>query len=100
VRGEDLIRLAPSKRSNGLESVSPIPAYIASSQWFTARPPCANPPVGSSSGPPGACMTPSRVTNAGMMTGPNTVPISRQRGEQPRHRCAGRRRSRSRALVG
>src|SRR4030095_6654803 len=31
-------------------------------------PPYLNPPVGSSSGPPGACMTPSRDTNAVAMT--------------------------------
>src|SRR5215813_9281771 len=41
--------------------------YIVSSQWFTAHPPCVNPPVGSSSGPPGACVTPSTVTNIGAM---------------------------------
>src|SRR5436190_7946514 len=36
---------------------------ILSSQWFIDHPPSVNPPLRSSSGPPGACMTPSSVTN-------------------------------------
>jgi hypothetical protein len=56
------------------------------------QPPCAKPPSGSSSGPPGACMTPSRVRNAfttilGMLsssttnhTGPNRQAQRRRHG--------------------
>ncbi len=36
---------------------------IISSQYFTDHPPCSNPPSQSSSGPPGACITPSSVRN-------------------------------------
>src|SRR2546427_2683855 len=34
---------------------------IISSQYFTDQPPCSKPPSRSSSGPPGPCITPSRV---------------------------------------
>src|SRR5918996_5063400 len=42
---------------------SPMDWFIRPSQKFTDQPPCSKPPVGSSSGPPGACITPSRLTN-------------------------------------
>src|SRR5678815_4622041 len=35
---------------------------MSSFQWLNVQPPKANLPVGSSSGPPGACMTPSSET--------------------------------------
>src|SRR6187551_1252215 len=35
---------------------------VSSSAYGTLQPPCLNPPRRSSSGRPGACMTPSRVT--------------------------------------
>src|SRR5262245_54499031 len=34
----------------------------------TSQPPCENPPESSSPGPPGACMTPSRVRNVVMVS--------------------------------
>src|ERR1044072_232296 len=43
--------------------VSPIHWPMASSQSPNDQPPCSNPPAVSSSGPPGACITPSSVTN-------------------------------------
>src|SRR5512141_821984 len=51
--------LRPNNRSNGrficlLRAVPRI-----SSEYGAIHPPCANPPLVSSSGPPGACMTPS-----------------------------------------
>src|SRR5260370_31271270 len=36
-------------------------APSASSKWGAVQPPSVKPPVGSSCGPPGACMTPSRL---------------------------------------
>src|SRR3977135_1962479 len=42
---------------------SPIALPPSSSKKGTVHPPNANPPCGSSSGPPGACMTPSSDTN-------------------------------------
>ena len=37
---------------------------IGSSRWSTVHPPWAKPPVGSSDGPPGARIAPSKLTNA------------------------------------
>src|SRR5689334_22881020 len=34
------------------------------SWWPICQPPCRKPPLGSSSAPPGACETPSRLTNS------------------------------------
>src|SRR5256885_13830553 len=42
---------------------SPITAPISPSQSPLDNPPSVTPPVRSSSGPPGACITPSSVTN-------------------------------------
>src|SRR5690349_7513392 len=39
-----------------------------SSEYGACHPPYAKPPLGSSSGPPPACMTPSRVTNSSTIT--------------------------------
>jgi len=41
---------------------------MASSQKLNVQPPKANPPVGSSSGAPGACMTPSSETKVDAMS--------------------------------
>src|SRR5206468_12724997 len=49
--------------SNGRPMNSVISWFRRSSQYFTDQPPWANPPLGSSSGPPGACITPSSVRN-------------------------------------
>src|SRR5437870_3641601 len=49
--------------SNGRPMNSVISWLRRSSQYFTDQPPWANPPLGSSSGPPGACITPSSVRN-------------------------------------
>src|SRR5688500_1292841 len=56
--------LRPRSRSNGAEKVSSIAALITSSHRGATQPPKRNPPVGPSLGPPGACITPSRLTNA------------------------------------
>src|SRR3712207_5464259 len=37
---------------------------MSSCQYGSVQPPCSNPPSRSSSLPPGACITPSRVTNS------------------------------------
>src|SRR6266702_4416254 len=49
--------------SNGRPMNSVISWLRRLSQYFTDQPPWANPPLGSSSGPPGACITPSSVRN-------------------------------------
>src|SRR5260221_6521910 len=41
---------------------------ITSSEYGACHPPYAKPPLVSSSGPPPACMTPSRVTNSSTIT--------------------------------
>src|SRR4030095_4105307 len=48
--------------SNSPAIISPITLLAASSTKGMAQPPWVNPLLGSSPGPPGACMTPSRVT--------------------------------------
>src|SRR5262249_4403046 len=48
--------------SNSPAIVSPTAWFRPSSKKGMAQPPWVNPFLGSSSGPPGACMTPSRVT--------------------------------------
>src|SRR5213596_3454023 len=45
----------------------------SSSSKGICQPPCLKPPSVSSSGPPGACMTPSRVTNSLTMSWPMNV---------------------------
>src|SRR5512143_587022 len=60
--------LRPNNRSNGeficlLRSVPRV-----ASEYGPIHPPYANPPLVSSSGPPGACMTPSRETCSSTMT--------------------------------
>src|SRR3954453_20822240 len=57
----------PSSKSNGAPNSPPIASSITSSPYGASHPPCANPPDRSSSGPPGACITPSSETNAAPM---------------------------------
>src|SRR5262245_47192431 len=60
----------PSKRSNGWPNNLPIssPNTGSVSASGAAQPPNLKPPVGSSSGPPGACITPSIETIAPTIT--------------------------------
>src|SRR5579859_2127403 len=51
----------PSNKSNGLLICSPITFPKNSSKYGAVQPPYVKPPLVSSSGPPGACMTPSSV---------------------------------------
>src|SRR6266542_563070 len=60
--------LRPSRRSKGLPICSPIASPTASSKYGTVQPPNWNPPDLSSSGPPGACMTPSSETKLNTTT--------------------------------
>src|SRR5678815_511509 len=53
--------LRPSNRSIGISNIFFTAAPIASSSKGTCHPPFAKPLLVSSSGPPPACMTPSRV---------------------------------------
>src|SRR5437016_8494287 len=53
--------LRPSNRSIGISNIFFTAAPIASSSKDAAHPPYAKPLLVSSSGPPPACMTPSRV---------------------------------------
>ena len=48
-----------SVRANQLSTITPMSA----SENGTSHPPWPNPPLGSSSAPPGPCMTPSSVRN-------------------------------------
>src|ERR671912_1599283 len=56
----------PSRRSNGWPNNLPIssPNTGSTSAYGATQPPNLKPPVGSSSGPPGACITPSSETIA------------------------------------
>src|SRR5215204_1561254 len=53
----------PSNKSKGLLICLSITLPRKSSRYPTIQPSCLKPPVGSSSGPPGACITPSRDMN-------------------------------------
>src|SRR5439155_15822358 len=53
----------PRSRSKGWPICSPIAWPTASSKRGIDHPPYLKPPLESSSGPPGACITPSSVTN-------------------------------------
>src|SRR6058998_1092478 len=53
----------PSSRESDCSVCSTISLPIISSQYLTDQPPCSKPPSRSSSGPPGACITPSIVRN-------------------------------------
>src|SRR5215510_14047813 len=60
----------PSSKSNGSPNNLPIssPNTGSASPSGATQPPNLNPPVGSSSGPPGACITPSIETIAPTIT--------------------------------
>src|SRR6266571_5749983 len=53
--------LRPSSSASGCSVCSTMSLPIMSSQYLTDQPPCSKPPSRSSSGPPGACITPSIV---------------------------------------
>src|SRR5512140_1763179 len=52
--------LRPNNRSNGMSICLFRAVPRIASEYGAAHPPYAKPPLVSSSGPPGACMTPSR----------------------------------------
>src|SRR6266508_5432225 len=60
--------LRPNNRSNGMFICLFMTVPITSSEYGACHPPYAKPPLVSSSGPPGACMTPSRVINSSTIT--------------------------------
>src|SRR6266700_4194394 len=60
--------LRPSNKSNGMFICFFIAVERTGSECGLIHPPCAKPPLVSSSGPPGACMTPSRETNSSTLT--------------------------------
>src|SRR5260370_4336201 len=60
--------LRPNNRSNGRFICLFMTVPITSSEYGACHPPYAKPPLVSSSGPPPACMTPSRVTNSSTIT--------------------------------
>src|SRR6266446_4435525 len=65
--------LRPSNKSNGRIICFFMAVEETVSECGLVHPPYAKPPLVSSSGPPGACMTPSRETNSStlifLMTG-------------------------------
>src|SRR5260370_17659775 len=60
--------LRPNNRSNGMFICLFMTVPITSSEYGACHPPYAKPPLVSSSGPPPACMTPSRVMNSSTIT--------------------------------
>src|SRR5215217_718376 len=60
--------LRPNNRSNGMFICLFMAVPITSSEYGACHPPYAKPPLVSSSGPPPACMTPSRVTKSSAIT--------------------------------
>src|SRR5579859_16534 len=60
--------LRPNNRSNGMFICLFMVAPRTSSEKGACHPPYAKPPLVSSSGPPPACMTPSRVINSSTIT--------------------------------
>src|SRR5215469_9938937 len=60
--------LRPNNRSNGMFICLFMTVPVTSSAYGAVHPPYAKPPLVSSSGPPGACMTPSRETNSRTIT--------------------------------
>src|SRR5260370_10576445 len=60
--------LRPNNRSNGILICLFMTVPITSSEYGACHPPYLKPPLVSSSGPPPACMTPSRVTNSSTIT--------------------------------
>src|SRR5215470_15415854 len=60
--------LRPSNKSNGMFICFFMAAEETGSECGLIHPPYAKPPLVSSSGPPGACITPSRETNSSTLT--------------------------------
>src|SRR5512139_1464813 len=60
--------LRPNNKSNGLFICFLRTVPRISSEYGAIHPPYAKPPLVSSSGPPGACMTPSRVICSSTIT--------------------------------
>src|SRR5258708_38427481 len=60
--------LRPSSKSNGRIIGFLIAVETTGSECGLVHPPYAKPPLVSSSGPPGPCMTPSRQTNSSTLT--------------------------------
>src|SRR5262249_49658244 len=58
----------PINKSNGMFICFLMAVERTGSECGLIDPPYANPPLVSSSGPPGACMTPSRETNSSTLT--------------------------------
>src|SRR5215469_2773397 len=58
----------PISRSHGVFICFFMAVERTGSECGTVHPPYAKPPLVSSSGPPGACMTPSRETNSSTLT--------------------------------
>src|SRR5471030_1588520 len=60
--------LRPNNKSNGMLICFRIAAELTASECGLVQPPYAKPPLGSSSCPPGPCMTPSREMNSSTLT--------------------------------
>src|SRR5580692_11376905 len=60
--------LRPINKSNGMFICFRMAVERTGSECGLIHPPYAKPPLVSSSGPPGACMTPSRETNSSTLT--------------------------------
>src|SRR5271169_6898653 len=58
----------PINKSNGMFICFVMAVELTGSECGLIHPPYAKPPLVSSSGPPGACMTPSRETNTSTLT--------------------------------
>src|SRR5216683_926704 len=58
----------PNNRSNGMFICLFMTVPTTSSEYGACHPPYAKPPLVSSSGPPGDCMTPSRETKLSTIT--------------------------------
>src|SRR5579862_3998010 len=58
----------PSNKSNGIFICFVMAVELTVSECGFIQPPNSKPPLVSSSGPPGACMTPSRETNSSTFT--------------------------------
>src|SRR5215467_15136448 len=58
----------PSNKSNGIFICFVMAVELTVSECGLIHPPHSKPPLVSSSGPPGACMTPSRETNSSTLT--------------------------------
>src|SRR5215510_13451829 len=58
----------PINKSNGMFICFLMAVERTGSECGLIHPPYAKPPLVSSSGPPGACMTPSRETNSSTLT--------------------------------